>query len=309
MPRIVGIGELLWDIFPNGPRLGGTLTNFSVICARLGNHATLVSSVGDDDHGRAARAILTQPNLDLGQLQKDEAHPTGTVDVSFSAENQPRYTIHREVAWDFIHPTPELLAVARAADAVCFGSLAQRHKVSRSTIRGVVEATGLECLRVFDVNLRMPDCTPEVLQWSMAHATIIKLSDEETPQAFSLLNDLGSKPRPIPQSPQDAAHELLARFPGCQLVATTLGPRGSMLTTRESTAGHPGFPIELVDTVGAGDAFTAGLMHAYLRGASLSQMAEIGNLCGSYVASQPGATPPLPPTLIERVAGLLRKTE
>ena len=164
--------------------------------------------------------------------------------------------------------TPELLEVARAADAVCFGTLPQRHEVSRSTIQSFVEATAPECARVCDVNLRMPDCTPEVLHWSMAHATIIKLSDEEMPQVFSLLNDwVGQhwcrrvlKARPM---------RCLKNFPACQLVATTLGPHGCLLTTRESTFGHPGFPIKVVDTVGAGDAFTAGLIHAYLRGASL----------------------------------------
>jgi fructokinase len=146
----------------------------------------------------------------------------------------------------------------------------------------------------------MPDCSPEVLHWSMAHATIIKLSDEELPQVFSMLHE-----HPAPNSVQTAAYTLLEDFPECQLVATTLGPHGCLLTTRESTFGHPGFPIKVVDTVGAGDAFTAGLVHAYLRGASLAQMAEIGNLCGSYVASQPGATPPLSPELIDRIGSSL----
>lgn len=301
----MGIGELLWDLFPSGPRLGGTLTNFAVFCARLGNRAALVSSVGDDEHGRAARTILPQPNLDLEQLQEDGAHPTGTVEVSFSDDKQPRYIIHRNVAWDFIRVTPELLEVARASDAVCFGTLAQRHEVSRATIQSFVEATPPRCVRVCDVNLRMPDCSPEVLHWSMARATIIKLSEEELPQVFSLLNELGPRRHEVQVSPQAAAHALLGKFSGCQLVATTLGPHGSLLTTRESSVGHPGFPIQVVDTVGAGDAFTAGLIHAYLRGASLPQMAEVGNLCGSYVASQPGATPPLSPTLIERVGALL----
>ena len=287
---------MLWDLLPSGPRLGGALTNFAVFCARLGNRTTLVSSVGDDEYGRAARTALKQPNLELEQLQEDRAHPTGTVEVSFSADKQPRYIIHRDVAWDFIRLTPELLEVARGADAVCFGTLPQRHEVSRSTIRSFVEATAPKCARVCDVNLRMPDCTPEVLHWSMAHATIIKLSDEELPQVFSMLNE-----QPAPNSLQAAAYTLLEDFPGCQLVAMTLGPHGCLLTTRESTFGHPGFPVKVVDTVGAGDAFTAGLVHAYLRGASLAQMAEIGNLCGSYVASQPGATPPLSPELIERI--------
>jgi fructokinase len=291
---------LLWDLLPSGPRLGGAPANFAVFCARLGNRTALVSSVGDDEYGRAARTTLAQPNLELEQLQEDRAHPTGTVEVSFSADKQPRYLIHRNVAWDFICLTAELLEVARDVDAVCFQTLPQRHEVSRSTIRSFVEATAPGRARVCDVNLRMPDCSPEVLRWSMEHGTIIKLSDEELPQVFSMLNE-----HPLPNSPQAAAHTLLEDFPGCQLVATTLGPHGSLLTTRESTFGHPGFPIKVVDTVGAGDAFTAGLVHAYLRGASLPQMAEIGNLCGSYVASQPGATPPLSRELIERVGAVL----
>jgi fructokinase len=299
MSRIVGIGELLWDVLPGGARLGGTVTNFAVLCARLGNQVVLASSVGDDDYGRTASAFLIQPNLDLQQLQLDGAHPTSTVDVTFTADNQPSYIIHRGVAWDFIRLTPGLLTAARAADAICYGTLAQRHEVSRSTIRSAVEATAPQCARVCDINIRMPDCTAEVLRWSMANATILKVSDEELPLVFSLLDEH------VSTSPQAAAHWLLENFPNCVLVATTLGAHGSLLTTRESEFQHPGFPIKLVDTVGAGDAFTAGLIHAWLRGASLPQMAEIGNLCGSYVAGQAGATPPLSPELIDRIENLL----
>ncbi len=296
----MGIGEVLWDLLPSGPRLGGAPANFAVFSARLGNHTVLVSSVGDDEYGRSARRLLKQPNLALDQLQEDSAHPTGTVEVSFSADQQPRYLIRPNVAWDFIRSTTEMIAVARAADAVCFETLPQRHEVSRLTIRNFVEATAPGCVRVCDLNLRMPDCSAEVLQWSMAHAPILKLRDEEMPQVFSMLSE-----QPAPASPQDAAHKLLENFPACQLVATTLGPHGCLLTTRETTFAHPGFPIEVVDTVGAGDAFTAGLLHAYLRGATLPRMAEIGNLCGSYVASQPGATPPLSQELIGRIGGCL----
>jgi len=137
-PQIFGIGELLWDLLPGGARLGGTVTNFAVFCARLANHVVLASSVGNDEYGGRARSILSQPNLDLQQLQFDADHPTGTVEVTFSAESQPRYVIHRGVAWDFIYPTPGLLAVAATANAVCYGTLAQRHEVSRSTIQSFV---------------------------------------------------------------------------------------------------------------------------------------------------------------------------
>jgi len=298
-PQIVGIGELLWDLLPSGARLGGTTANFSVFCARLGNRAILVSSVGDDHYGRTAAGTLIQPNLDLQQLQLDPDHPTGTVEVTFSADSQPSYLFPLGVAWDFIRLTPGLLEVARAADAVCFGTLAQRHQVSRSTIQAFVEATTPQCVRVCDINIRMPWCTPEVLRWSLDHATLVKVSDEELPLAFSFLG------LENPPTPEAAAASLLEQFPRCALVATTLGAEGSLVTSRKASFRHTGFPIKLVDTVGAGDAFTAGLVHAYLREAALAQMAEIGNLCGSYVAGQPGAMPALSADLINRIETLL----
>lgn len=306
LPQIVATGELLWDLLPSGARLGGAPSNFAVFCARLGNRTVLVSSVGDDDYGRAAGRLLVQPNLDLRQLQNNETYPTGTVEVTFSADNQPSYNIIPGVAWDFIALTPELLESARAADAVCFGTLGQRHEVSRSTIRSLLEATAPECVRVCDVNIRMPDCSPEVLRWSMAHATILKVSEEELPRVFSFLDGLGLTGQ-IAMTPEIASCALLHNFPGCELVATSLGAQGSLLTNCEGSFRHPGYPIKLVDTVGAGDAFTAGLVHAYLRGASLPQMAEVGNLCGSYVAGQQGATPPLSAELIDRIGALLGK--
>jgi fructokinase len=306
-PQIVAVGELLWDLLPRGARLGGALANFAVFCARLGNCTALVSSVGTDEYGRAARNALVQPNLDLTQLQISETYPTGTVEVTFSAGNQPSYLISPGVAWDFIQLSPGLLATVGAADAICFGTLPQRHEVSRSTIRNMVVAAPQECVRVCDINIRMPDCSPEVLRWSVAHADIIKVSEEELPMTFSFLGGLGLPTQQL--TPETAARSLLENFPGCALVATTLGAEGSMITTREGTFRHPGFPVKLVDTVGAGDAFTAGLLHAYLRGASPAMMAKIGNLCGSYVASQQGATPALSADLIASIRALLGTQE
>ena len=289
---------MLWDLLPTGARLGGAPANFAVFCARLGNATALLTRVGDDDFGRQAIYELAQPDLDLQCIQRDAEHPTGTVEVTFTAQNQPQYKIVPGVAWDFIEHTPALLEQAASADAVCYGTLAQRSEVSRTAIRTIVEAA--TCARVCDVNLRMPDCHAEVLRWSLEHATVIKLSDEELPTVFALLGD-----QPTPASPQLAACALLDRFSACELVATTLGAHGSMVTTRTGESSHPGFSVTVVDTVGAGDAFTAGLVHAYLRGASLAQMVAIGNLCGSYVASQPGATPILSDALLTRVESSL----
>jgi fructokinase len=303
-PRIVGIGELLWDILPAGPRLGGAPANFTVMCAHLGNRGVLVSSVGQDDYGKRARNLLAQPDLDLQQLQLDGSHSTGTVEVTFSVDRQPHYTIARNVAWDFIRSTSGLIAEAPAAAAVCFGTLGQRMEVSRGAIRAFIEATPRDCVRVCDINIRMPDCNAETLFWSMAHATIIKVSEEELPQAFSFLAELGFIAEQAPLTAENAAQALLGFFPDCKVIATTLGSAGSLVVSRERACRHPGFPVKVVDTVGAGDAFTAGMLHAYLRGGSLAQMAEAGNLCGSYVASQAGATPALPAELVKTIDAL-----
>jgi fructokinase len=305
IPSIVGIGELLWDELPTGPRLGGATTNFAVFSARLGNRVSLVSKIGSDAFGREAKQILAEPSLALDDLQISAKHPTGTVEVQFSPQNQPRYTIGVDVAWDFIEWTPPLLNLASTTDAVYFGTLSQRHLVSRTTIRRFVEATPGSCVRVCDVNLRMPWCSSEVLVWSMRQATVLKISDEELSPVFALLGE--SLPQ-IPASPggaKDAADRLLEHFPGCALVAVTLGAHGCLIATRQQVHQHPGFLIQPVDPVGAGDAFSAGLVHSYLRSASLPAMAEVGNLCGSYVASQHGATPKLPASLIQRIALLL----
>jgi fructokinase len=297
---ILGIGELLWDILPTGPRLGGAPANFTSFCARLGNHARLVTRIGDDEYGRASVDALAEFASILAYVQVDDQHPTGTVNVTFGSEKQPSYEITEGVAWDYIHVTEALRIAFRLADAVCFGTLCQRSPCSREAIRSLVSETGRECVRVCDVNVRLPYCTAEVLEWSMKHATIIKVSDEELPFVLATtgLNQTEN-------SPEGAVRALLAAFPDTKLIAITRGSHGCMLADRQTIASHPGFPIRMVDTVGAGDAFTAGLTHAILRGASLDQAAKIANLCGSFVASQPTASPLLPPAFIARIASEL----
>lgn len=305
IPRIVGIGELLWDKLPAGPRLGGATTNFAVFSARLGNRVSLVSKIGKDAYGREAMQILTEPCLTLDGIQTSAKHPTGTVDVQFSPQNQPQYTIGMDAAWDFIEWTPPLVDLASRTDAIYFGTLSQRHQVSRTTMRNFVEATPGSCVRICDVNLRMPFCSSEVLVWSMRQATLLKISDEELSLVFAMLRESLPQIPASPGSAQDAARRLLEHFPNCAVIALTLGAHGCLIVTRQQVHMHPGFPIQPVDPVGAGDAFAAGLVHSYLRGASLPAMAEVGNLCGSYVASQQGATPKLPPSLLQRIALLL----
>jgi fructokinase len=155
-PRLVlGLGELLWDVLPEGPRLGGAPANFSVMAARLGNHAVLLSRIGRDDLGRMALETLQPLPVDTSFVETDPAHETGRVTVSFRAD-QPQYTIHHPAAWDFMELTEEWLRLAERADALCFGSLAQRSPESQQTIQTLAAQTSSKCVRVFDANLRTP---------------------------------------------------------------------------------------------------------------------------------------------------------
>jgi fructokinase len=289
---VVGLGELLWDVLPAGKRLGGAPANFSVMSARLGNRGVIASRLGEDALGREAWKHLASLPADVDSIQKDVKHPTGSVSVTLNA-GQAEYVIHEPVAWDFLEFTPEWKKLAVEADAVCFGTLAQREPVSRKSIHAFLAATRRECVRVFDVNLRKPFYTRGVLEDSLSKATILKLNDEEMPEVLKLLKLEGGEATAVPLEAAllcKGARVLLEEFP-LQLVCVTMGGNGSLLVTREIFDEHPGIPVQVVDTIGAGDAFTAALTSYYLQGAPLPVLNEAGNRWGSWVASQAGAMP------------------
>jgi fructokinase len=291
---VIGIGELLWDLLPSGPRLGGTVSNFSVMAGRLGSRAICASRLGNDELGRRALAELAEKPLDSTYLQTDPEHPTSTVAVTLK-EGQAEYTIVEGVAWDYLELSPEWLGLATRASAVCFGTLAQRNEISRQTIEGFLAATSPACVRVFDVNLRPPSYSASVIKRSLGVTTLLKMNDSEMPEILRLTNLShlgGGNVGTTADTLLDGARLLLDRFP-VQLVCVTMGGSGSLLVTREQVDRHPGIPVKVVDTVGAGDAFAAALTHYYLQDAPLSVINEAGNRWGSWVASQPGAMPPL----------------
>ena len=289
---VVGLGELLWDELPGGHRLGGAPANFAVMASRLGAHGCIASRLGSDEPGKAARALLAGLPVDTRSLQQDTTLPTGRVSVHFD-QGQPAYEIHAPVAWDNLQATPEWQQLVQKADAVCWGTLAQRDPRSEQTIHTLVAAARPDCLRIFDVNLRAPFFTAAHVTRSLAQATLLKLNDGEMPHLLALagLPDAGGT---TPEALTHGAHELLAACPNLDLVTTTLGAHGSLVVTREEVLRHPGVPVQVADTVGAGDAFTAALAIYRLRGGSLRVQSEAANRWGSWVASQPGAMPPLP---------------
>jgi fructokinase len=288
---VVGLGELLWDMLPEGPQLGGAVSNFAVMAARLGDNAAIATRIGTDPLGREAMALLNQTPVNTTYIQEDFSRVTGTVTVALE-NGQPRYTIHEPVAWDFLEFTPHWLALAEQADAVCFGSLAQRSPASRRTIESFLHETKPQCVRIFDVNLRAPFFTAEIVEHSLELATIFKLNAEEMPQVLSLL-DFPDSGGTTPDALLNGARQIIDQFP-VQLVAITLGAQGSLLVTRNEVDRHPGYPAQIVDAVGAGDAFTAAIAHFYLRGGPLHLLNAAGNRWGSWVASHAGAMPVLP---------------
>ena len=288
---ILGIGELLWDLLPSGPRLGGAPANFTVMAGRLGNHAAILSRIGRDDLGRQAVEILDPLPAGTEFLQIDREHETGRVTVELE-EGQPSYVIHHPAAWDFMELTDDWVRLAERADAICYGSLAQRSLESRQTIQTLVAQTPATCARIFDVNLRTPFYSSEVVQESLELATVMKLNDAEMPLVLGLLG-LSVAEESDPEALKGGAAKLLAEFPGLRMVAVTRGGNGSLLMSREGAHEHPGVETNVADTIGAGDAFTAAMTHYLLRGADLLTLSEAGNRWGAWVASQHGAMPPL----------------
>lgn len=300
---VLGIGELLWDLLPEGPRLGGAPGNFTVMSGRLGNHSAILSRIGRDDLGRQAVGELDPLPADTSFLQVDPAHETGRVTVAFEG-GQPHYEIHQPAAWDFLELTNEWVQLAERADAICFGSLAQRSRESRQTIQTLAAQTKAECIRVFDVNLRAPYYSGEIIQESLELASVMKMNDAEVPQVLALLG-LPVLEQGDPDQLRGGAERLLDEFPSLQMVAVTRGGQGSLLVNRDEWHEHPGIPVKVADTIGAGDAFTAALTYYLLRGATLETLNDAGNRWGGWVASQSGAMPALPEAVRERIAAAI----
>ncbi len=279
---VVGIGELLWDCFPGGRHPGGAPANVAFHASQLGHDAAIVSRVGDDELGRELRDYLSDHGLSTGFLQVDPARPTGTVTVDTTNPERPAYTIHEDVAWDAIEFTPQVQELMSRAAAVCVGTLAQRGPVSRSTIQACLEAAG-PALVVFDVNLRQSWFDKPGIEAILARAGVLKLNVDEVAPLAHVLEQGATEPVGF-------ARELIARSP-VELVCVTRAERGCLLVGPGEIHDLPGVPVQLADAVGAGDAFTAALISARLRGWSTARSGRFANAIGALVASHAGAMP------------------
>lgn len=275
---IVCWGELLWDLFPEGRRLGGTAANVSYHLAQLGRAVVLVSRVGDDEPGRAALAELEAHGVDVSRVQIDSTHPTGTVRVEL-IDGEPRYTLASGAAWDRIEYPPSLAPLVRRTPALYYGTLAQRTPLGSASLRAALADAASGCLRVCDLNIRPPFATHEVVDAAIERARVVKLNQAEATLVAERY------------STRDPVGWLLGR--GAELVAETRGEHGALLATRAGRVEHPGFPVDssVGDRVGAGDAFTAMLIHEALSSTAPARIAERANRYAAYVAARRGAMP------------------
>jgi len=286
-PVIAGIGEALWDCFPDGRQLGGAPANFAFHAAQLGACAYIVSRVGTDAAGARLTSALARTGLASDHIQRDGSNPTGTVQIRI-CRGEPDYEISTPAAWDFIEWTESLAGLASRIDAIAFGTLAQREQVSRETIRKFVQRAPKTALKFFDINLRKAFYTANSVEFGLAHATVVKLNQDELAAVSRLCG--------LPADPKSLATTLERRF-GVSGLVLTLGARGCACFFGGKEVNSMAPATECRDTVGAGDAFAAAFVTGLLRGDSLQRVADYANRVGAFVVSQTGAMPYLPPEL------------
>ena len=296
MLEVLGLGEWLWDMLPQGPRAGGAPYNLAFQAHAMGHPAAIVSRVGDDDMGRELANLAADAGINLSCAQVDPRFPTGKVLVEKMPDNEPAYNILAPAAWDFLEPDETILQAASTARAIVFGTLASRNHVTRQTVRHILDGAP-RAARVFDVNLRQAFHSPELItdllacsNWLKVNTAelehIAKVSAVDGPDNLTLAKALLQK------------HQL-------DLVAVTDAGNGAMLVTGSGAWRVEGHPVSGGDPVGAGDAFTAGLLTRYLEGAPPEKMLAFANALAACVAGEVGGTPSIARSRVESLADRL----
>ena len=289
---IVGIGEALWDMLPEGRKIGGAPANFTFHVSQFGLDAVAVSAVGDDELGAEIRQRFDEKGLQT--LLATVAQPTGTVKVSLDKKGVPQYDICQGVAWDNIPFTSELEALARNTIAVCFGTLAQRSDVSRKTIESFLEAMPKDGIKICDINLRGTFYNKQVIEDSMRACDILKINDEEIATVCQLLGTEFPTQRM-------AALNLMSRY-DIDILILTCGTKGSYIYCLDGTESFLATPkVKVADTVGAGDSFTGAFIAALLCGKEIKKAHALAVEVAAYVCTQNGAMPELPKSIINKL--------
>lgn len=284
---VVGLGEALWDVLPDGKKLGGAPANFAYHVGQFGMKSVAISALGEDKLAEETVAALEEKKLNY--LMPRVPYPTGTVQVELDDDGVPTYDIRENVAWDNIPFTPEVENVARHCRAVCFGSLAQRNVVSRDTINRFLDATPDDCLKIFDINLRQNFYTKEVIQESVRRCNVLKINDEE----LVLIGRLFGYPG------LDISNKcwlILGKY-NLDMLVLTCGVNGSYVFTPGGMSYQETPHVEVADTVGAGDSFTGTFCAAILRGLPVKEAHRLAVQVSAYVCTQNGAMPVLPDSI------------
>ncbi|HBH08544.1 MAG TPA: carbohydrate kinase [Rikenellaceae bacterium] len=283
---IVGIGEVLWDVLPEGKKIGGAPANFAYHVSQFGLNSCVVSAVGDDPLG--AQILDNFKEKGLRNIMAVVPYPTGTVQVEIDQVGVPQYVIKENVAWDNISFTPELEELAHNTCAVCFGSLAQRNAVSRDTINRFIDAMPQDedNLIVFDVNLRQGFFNKEILDQSMRRCNVLKINDEEL---ITISRMLGCPETDL----QSKCWILFGRY-NLKMLILTCGVNGSYIFTSGNMSFLATPQVEVADTVGAGDSFTAAFVSSILKGLPVAEAHRKAVEVSAFVCTQNGAMPVLP---------------
>ena len=278
--KIIGLGEILWDMLPTGKQLGGAPANFAYHVCRLGGNGWAVSAISDDELGREIKNTLSTKKLNT--ILEEVNEPTGTVQVTLDAAGVPTYDITEGVAWDHIPFTERIGNLAKETSAVCFGTLAQRSPESRATIHKFIESMPAGSLKVFDIDLRQKYYDENIISDSLRLADILKINDEELEIVSRMLCLSGTS--------EERCRAISREF-NLKFVILTMGGDGSKVILEDSVHLSTPGKINIVDTVGAGDSFTAAFMLAYLRGESIEKAHTLATEVSSYVCTKAGAMP------------------
>ncbi|WP_114747864.1 carbohydrate kinase family protein [Pleomorphovibrio marinus] len=290
MPKnIICYGEMLWDVFPKDKIPGGAPMNVALHLQHLGHHVAMFSAIGEDKMGKKLLAFVEKYGVKTDYIQRNKEYPTGTVLVDDSDKENIKYDIVKPSAWDYIAFEEKMIREVQLADCFIFGSLAVRNQTSKETLFRLLQK---DVLKVLDINLRPPHYTPELLEQLLEKADILKINEEE----LTILADYLNLPSKVP-----AALEKLSESFDIDTICVTLGAKGAMLYTLEELVTHPGYPVTVKDSVGAGDAFLAGFVIKYLEKESPEIILDYACALGALVASLPGGTPEYKPEQIEQI--------
>lgn len=278
--KIIGLGEILWDMLPTGKQLGGAPANFAYHVCRLGGNGWAVSAISDDELGKEIKNTLSTKKLNT--ILEEVNEPTGTVQVTLNAAGVPTYDITEGVAWDHIPFTGRIGNLAKETSAVCFGTLAQRSPESRATIHKFIESMPAGSLKVYDINLRQKYYDEKIISDSLRLADILKINDEELEIVSRMLCLTGTS--------EERCRAISREF-NLKFVILTMGGDGSKVILEDRVHLSTPGKINIVDTVGAGDSFTAAFMLAYLRGESIEKAHTLATEVSSYVCTKAGAMP------------------